>query len=51
MIIDQGTIQACKQLNKRIQPIRDDNPDLKWPELIKECFDESVDLSAKFWYM
>ena len=45
----QGVIQACQELNDRIEPIRDENPDLKWPDLIQKCFDESIDLSAKFW--
>ncbi|XP_059612684.1 xanthine dehydrogenase/oxidase-like [Phlebotomus argentipes] len=42
--------QACQTLNDRINPIRDDNSDLEWPELIQRCFEQDVDLTASYMF-
>jgi len=42
-----GTLDACTQLNNRIQPIKEKHPGVSWQELVQFCFAEGVDLSAK----
>jgi xanthine dehydrogenase/oxidase len=41
-----GVIQACDQLNARIQPYKDKQPSATWEEVIKACFNDYVNLSA-----
>ncbi|KAI8796511.1 xanthine dehydrogenase, partial [Biomphalaria glabrata] len=43
----KAAINACNEINQRIQPIRDKMPDADWPALLKACFFNSIDLSAR----
>lgn len=41
-------IGCCDMLNKVIDPIRAKMPSASWPDLIAECYNSGVDLSAKY---
>ena len=43
----QGTINACKTLNERLDTVRDQIPGLDWKDLIQMASSAGVDLSAK----
>ena len=43
-----AVVNACKELNDRIEPVKKKmggNP--PWKDLIQQCYDDKVDLSAK----
>ena len=43
-----GTLQACEQLSTRIEAVRKKmSGQPSWKEVIRKCYDERVDLSAK----
>ena len=43
-----GTLQACEELNTRIEAVRKKmSGQPTWKEVIRKCYDERVDLSAK----
>ncbi|XP_053686622.1 xanthine dehydrogenase/oxidase-like [Sabethes cyaneus] len=42
--------RACEMLLERIKPIRDEQKDVSWEELIEKCFSQSVDLCATYMY-
>lgn len=39
---------CCDMLNKVIDPIRAKMPSASWADLIAECYNSGVDLSAKY---
>ena len=43
----QGTINACKTLNDRLDTVRDQIPGLPWKDLIQMASSAGVDMSAK----
>lgn len=42
--------KACEILLERLQPVRDENPNATWEELIEIAFLKNVDLSATYMY-
>uniref|UniRef100_A0A1B0DPG2 Aldehyde oxidase/xanthine dehydrogenase a/b hammerhead domain-containing protein n=1 Tax=Phlebotomus papatasi TaxID=29031 RepID=A0A1B0DPG2_PHLPP len=42
--------QACQTLLDRIEPVREDNSGLDWPQLIQRCFEQDIDLAALHMY-
>ena len=47
LCFSQGTINACKELNSRLDTIREQIPGLEWGDLIQMCSDAGVNLSAR----
>ncbi len=47
MLHVQGTINACKELNSRIDSIREQIPGLEWEDLIQMASSAGVNLSAR----
>jgi xanthine dehydrogenase/oxidase len=41
---------CCEMLLERLKPVREENPDATWEELVEIAFKKSVDLSATFMY-
>lgn len=41
---------ACEMLMERLKPIRDNNPDASWADLVEEAFTQNVDLTATYMY-
>jgi xanthine dehydrogenase/oxidase len=41
---------ACEMLMERLKPMREDNPDATWEELIEIAFLKNTDLSATYFY-
>lgn len=39
---------ACKELNARIQPVRDEMPDASWTEIVYECNARDISLTAHY---
>ena len=39
---------CCDILNKVIDPVRKTMPTATWPELIAKCYENGLDLSAKY---
>lgn len=37
-------------MNKRLKPIKDENPKATWPQLIDKAFEKNVDLAATYMY-
>lgn len=44
----QSTIQACKELLKRLEPIKKDLKDPSWKDLILAAYLKNVDLCARY---
>lgn len=44
----QSTIQACKELLKRLEPIKKDLKNPSWKELVLAAYLKDVDLCARF---
>ncbi|CAG0880344.1 unnamed protein product [Cyprideis torosa] len=42
----QATIQACRQMNERLAPLREKDPNLSWRELIKKAHTNHVELTV-----
>lgn len=47
----KGALRACEELQNRIKPFRAQMPKAAWPELIKKCYKEFVDLTATYMYV
>lgn len=46
-----AVLNACEQLNARLQPLKDSNPDASWEEIIsKAYYVERINLSAQGFY-
>lgn len=41
-----AVLDACEQINKRLEPIRLNNPNIEWTTLVNIAFFERIDLSA-----
>jgi xanthine dehydrogenase/oxidase len=41
---------ACEILNERLQPVREQNPNASWEEIVEIAFRQNIDLSATFMY-
>lgn len=41
---------ACEMLLERLKPVREENPNSSWEELVEIAFTKNVDLSATFYY-
>lgn len=39
-------IKACRMLNERLEPIKQDMPNASWQEIVKTAGDEQIDLTA-----
>lgn len=39
---------ACEEINKRMQPIRDEMKDKSWAEITTACFWKNIDMTAKY---
>lgn len=51
-VFDAQTVMGCCDiLNKVIDPVRKTMPTATWPELIAKCYENGVDLSAKYMYV
>lgn len=46
-VVCQGTLNTCKELNNRIQPMREKHPGASWKKIIQLCYDEGIDLVAR----
>ncbi|XP_028411467.1 xanthine dehydrogenase/oxidase-like [Dendronephthya gigantea] len=44
----EAVIHCCNMLKERISPVAKDMPQATWPEIIDKCYEEGVDLSAKY---
>ena len=44
----QTVMGCCDILNKVIDPVRKTMPTATWPELIAKCYENGLDLSAKY---
>ncbi|GAV02732.1 hypothetical protein RvY_13260-2 [Ramazzottius varieornatus] len=44
-----SAIECCRQLNDRLKPVKDANPNVKWEDLIETCYKQGIDLSARTW--
>lgn len=42
--------KACEILLERLKPVRDENPDASWEELVEIAFSKNVDLSSTYMY-
>jgi len=42
---------CCDQINERLQPLRDANPDGTWEDLVKKAYGSRVNLSASGYYV
>lgn len=43
----QAVKNACEEILKRLQPLRDENKNAKWVDITKAAFSKQIDLSAK----
>lgn len=41
---------CCDMLNERLKPIREENPNASWEEIVEKAFLKDIDLSATFMY-
>lgn len=41
---------ACEMLMERLKPVKEQNPDLTWEQLIETAFLQNIDLSATYMY-
>ena len=48
VFLTETVIGCCDMLNKVIDPIRAKMPSASWADLIAECYNSGVDLSAKY---
>lgn len=39
---------ACEMLMERIKPVRDKMPNAKWSDITEACYQQLIDLTAKF---
>jgi len=44
-------IECCKKLNARLAPEKAKLKDPTWQQVIVQCFEDGVDLSARYWYV
>ena len=47
----QTIIECCKKLNDRIEPVKKKMKSPTWLQVIQKCYDEGVDLSAKYMWV
>lgn len=40
-------MKACQELNERMRPFKEKNPEVDWKTLVEECYNGNVDLSAR----
>ena len=52
-VVAQGVKQACEILATRIADFKATLPDggagLTWPEVLKQCVSNDIDISERFW--
>ncbi|CAB3359550.1 Hypothetical predicted protein [Cloeon dipterum] len=48
--VSYATMQCCKELLKRLQPIKDKMPNASWLELIKNAHGKQIDLVATYMF-
>ena len=44
----QAVVECCRILNARIEPIKKKMKSPTWKELIQKCYEEGVDLAARY---
>ncbi|XP_053383995.1 uncharacterized protein LOC123535767 isoform X2 [Mercenaria mercenaria] len=49
-LVAKSIMNACKELNDRLQPVRVKMGKPTWLELINECYAEGIDLAAHSWF-
>jgi xanthine dehydrogenase/oxidase len=40
-------MKACQELKNRMLPIKEKLPDASWSELVEQCFNSNIDLTAR----
>eukprot|EP00730_Choanoeca_flexa_P003145 TRINITY_DN11305_c0_g1_i3.p1 TRINITY_DN11305_c0_g1~~TRINITY_DN11305_c0_g1_i3.p1 ORF type:complete len:1308 (+),score=353.97 TRINITY_DN11305_c0_g1_i3:32-3955(+) len=48
-VLSMAAISACKELNDRLSPIRNANPNSTWPEIAAKAGGSAIDLMTRGW--
>lgn len=46
----QAVKKACEDMMSRLKPVKDENPNTTWPQLIDKAFEKNVDLVSTYMY-